>query len=143
MKKNIGLLLLIISSNIYSQGNNDSCKSLKKGVFEIYENGEKIGKVYRKENYQLEDYFNGKGLSKVRIKSDKCKLYFNSYKIEKDLDTITWVASYTKKERNLYSFIAKPLYLKIGYTYVGEIKKINDKIRDKKVLEIFKALENK
>lgn len=140
MKRIIGLLLLIFSSNMHSQINN--CKILKKGVFEIYENGEKIGRIYRKENYQLEDYFDGKDLSKVRIKTDKCKLYFNSYEIENDLDTITWVASYTKKERNLYSFNAKPLYLKIGYTYVGEIKKINDKIRDKQVLVIFKELEN-
>ena len=52
MKKNIGLLLLIISSNIYSQGNNDSCKSLKKGVFEIYENGQLLNQNASSIDYQ-------------------------------------------------------------------------------------------
>jgi hypothetical protein len=140
MKIIIGIFLLLNFSITYSQNNKCNCKNLKKGVFEIYEKGEKIGRVYRKGNYQLEDYFNGKDLSKVRINNKNCIFYLKSYTVKEDIDTLTMLIKYKKIKNNHYSFTGKTAYLKNGYRYNGEIKKIRNRL-DKNILTLFIKLE--
>ena len=141
MKIIVFVLFVLIPLTINSQESGD-CNELKFGVFEIYENEEKIGIIFRNDKYQIEKYPNTEELTIGKIKSDKCKFYIKSYKVKNDLDTITWVASY-KKEQNYYSFEAKPLYLKISYKYEGRIMKVSNEITDKRILNTFLELEKK
>ncbi|MCF6297573.1 MAG: hypothetical protein L3J08_06270 [Flavobacteriaceae bacterium] len=138
------LVILFVLNNllIYPQDTNIDCNELNNGVFELYEKNEIIGVIYRKNNYQIEKYLNNDKYTIGKTKLENCTILLNSYVVKVDLDTITWSVSYRKIKKNYYSFIGKPKYLKVDYKYVGEIKKINDEIRDRKILDIFKELEN-
>lgn len=129
MRNRILVLILIIPLFIFSQ-DEGNCKALKYGSFELYENGKKIGNVYRKDNLQIEKYFDKDTYTFVKIKPNNCEFYFNAYEVKKDLDTITWSVSYKKIKKNHYSFIGKPVYLNIDYVYQGELIKIEDKISE-------------
>jgi hypothetical protein len=136
-----GLIFFLFLTTYFSNAqNNDLCNDLKEGVFESYEDNKKIGVLYRKGFYQIEKEVNDSTYNIAKIKSKKCLFYVNSYEIKNKLDTITWSVSYRKIKKNHYSFIGKPKYLKVDYKYVGEIKKINDKIIDSQILNIFKRI---
>lgn len=139
MKQILLILILIFSINCYSQNKNSDCEELKNGTFEIYENGEKVGIVYRKENIQIEKYPNKKKFNFVKLKYDNCNITFNSYEIKQELDTITWSVNYNKINKVKYKYIVKPKYLNISYTSKGEIIKVSNKIK-KEILEIYSDL---
>jgi len=140
---NIWVILFLWNNLLsYSQSTNTDCNSLNKGVFELYENNERIGTVYRIENYQIEKYLNSDKYTIAKTNLENCSFSLKSYKVKEDIDTITWSVSYEKIKKNHYSFIGKPKYLKIAYTYVGEIKKINNEIRNKKILKILNELKS-
>ncbi len=141
MKYILVIISLIAASNSFSQGEVD-CKSLKSGVFEIHDKGQKILRIYRQNNFQIEYYPEENFLNILKIKSKKCNYYFKRYEIRNDLDTITWIVSYTKN-KNFYNYIAKPLYLKIDYKYEGIIKKVSDTIYNRKILNTFLTLKKK
>jgi hypothetical protein len=128
-------LILIIPLFIFSQ-DDESCNGLKYGSFELYENGKKIGNIFRKDNLQIEKYFDKDTYTFVKIKPSNCEFYFNAYEVKNELDTITWFVSYKKIKKDHYSFIGKPVYLNIDYVYQGELVKIADEIIEE-VEEIF------
>jgi Ca2+/Na+ antiporter len=139
-KLQIALMILILLPFLgFSQSM--GCDDLKHGVFEIYENNEKVGLVYRKGNFQIEDYLNGKELTTVQINEKDCLFYINSLKTENSLDTITMFVSYERIKKGYYTFLAKPGYLDLDYEYRGEIKKIGNEI-ESNILDIFEQLEN-
>ncbi|TXN36889.1 hypothetical protein FVB32_00970 [Flagellimonas hymeniacidonis] len=133
---------LIVSMSIVSCAQDKSCHELKYGVFEIYENDEKVGLIYRKDNFQLEDYLNGKKLKPTRLKEKDCLFYINSIEVKQSLDTVTMLVSYDKIKKNHYTFLAKPKYLDLDYKYEGEIKKVDNDIGSD-ILRLFEELENK
>ena len=134
------VLILIIPLFIFSQ-DKGNCNGLKYGSFELYENGKKIGNVFRKNNLQIEKYFDKDTYTFVKIKpKNNCEFYFNAYEIKKDLDTITWSVSYKKIKKNHYSFTGKPTYLNIDYVYQGELIKIENEISEE-VEEIFNKMK--
>lgn len=139
MKINVLILILISSINCYSQNKNSDCEELKNGTFEIYENGEKVGIVYRKGNIQIEKYPNKEELNFVKLKYNNCNITYNSYEIKQELDTITWSVNYNKIKKFKYKFIAKPKYLNISYTSEGEIIKLSNEIK-KEILKIYSEL---
>ena len=141
MRSRIIVLILIVPMYIFSQ-DIENCNGLKYGSFELYENGKKIGNIFRKDNLQLVKYFDKNTYTLVKIKPSNCEFYFNAYEVKNELDTITWFVSYKKIKKDHYSFTGEPKYLKIDYKYNGEIKKINDEIRDRKILDIFKELKS-
>ena len=116
------------------------CDELKYGVYEIYENNEKVGVIYRKDNLQLEDYLDGKELSPTKIREKDCYFYINSFEIKEAIDTVTMVVEYEKIKKNYYTFLATPKYLDLDYEYKGEIKKVGSDI-EPDILEIFESLE--
>ena len=139
MNKSLLIIVLIFSINSYSQNKNLECEELKNGTFEIYENGEKFGVVYRKGNIQIEKYPNKEELNFVKLRYDNCNITFNSYEIKQELDTITWSVNYNKIKKSKYKFIAKPKYLNISYSSEGVILKVSNKIK-KEILEIYSDL---
>ena len=132
-------LLILLPFAGFAQ--NKECVDLKYGVFEVHENDEKVGLIYRKGNYQLEDYLDGKELKMAKIREEDCLFYINSLEIKSDLDTVTMFTSYNKIRRGYYTFLAKPIYLDIDYEYRGQIKKISDDIAPD-VLKVFEKLES-
>ncbi|MGV6844835.1 MAG: hypothetical protein ACWA42_01750 [Lutibacter sp.] len=140
MRKIYIILFLLTPLFIYSQKVDYSCNDLKNGVFELYKADKKIGVIYRKDEYQIEKYFNNKTTTIAKIRHYGCKFHFNAYKISTDLDTITWSVSYKKIKEGQYSFVGKPTYLKIDYTYEGKIVKIKNKINSE-ILNIFDNLK--
>lgn len=117
------------------------CVNLKKGSFAIYENGIKVGHIYRKQNLQIEKYLDSTEDIVTSIKSEGCLFYMKSYHITEDLDTITWAVTYEEIGNNHYSYVGKPRYLEVDYNHHGEIKKISNKI-EKDILDIFKMFES-
>lgn len=135
------MLIILILLPFLSFSQSIDCDDLKYGVFEVHENNKKVGLIYRKGDFQLEDYLDGKELSKVKIKEKNCLFYIKSLKIKNDLDTITMVVLYNKIKKGCYTFWAKPRYLDINYEYSGKIKKVSNHM-DSEILKIFKELES-
>lgn len=131
----------IIAIPLASCAQNVSCEDLKYGVYEVYENNEKVGVIYRKDNLQLEDYLDGNELSPTKLREKDCYFYINSFEIREAIDTVTMFVEYKEIKRNHYTFLAKPKYLNLDYEYKGEIKKISNDI-EPDVLKVFKKLEN-
>ena len=142
MKSTFVILILAFSLSAFSQ-KKCNCNNLKTGVFELYENDKKIGLVFRKNNYQIEKYFDSDQFTIGKIKSKKCIFSLKSNEIKKDIDSVTWSLNYKEISAKHYSFIIKPKYLNVDYSYKGEIKKISNKIKNKEVLEIFTKLKHK
>lgn len=142
MNKILIILILFNSVLIYSQSTNADCNDLSNGTFELYENNEKIGAIYRKGNYQIEKYLDSDKYTIAKTKFKNCSVSLKNHEIKQDIDTITWSLSYKKIKDKHYSFIGKPKYLKVTYTYTGEIKKEDNEIKNKKILKIFKGLES-
>ena len=117
------------------------CEELKHGVFEVYENNEKIGLIYRKGNFQLEDYLDGKKLKTNSLQEKDCFFYIKSVEVKQALDTVTMFVVYDEIKKNHYTFLAKPKYLNIDYEYKGKIKKISSDIKPD-ILKIFEKLED-
>jgi hypothetical protein len=136
------ILILLILLPFTGLAQNKDCADLKHGVFEVHENNETVGQIYRKGNYQLEDYLDGKKFKIAKIREENCLFYINSLEIESDLDTVTMFTRYDKIKDGHYAFLAKPIYLDIDYEYRGKIKKISDDIAPD-VLKVFEKLESK
>ena len=131
------LILLPFAGFCQSTG----CEELKYGVFDVYENNEKVGRIYRNGDYQLEDYLDGKKLKTAKIREENCSFYINSLEIKTDLDTITMFTTYIRIREGYYTFLAKPKYLDIDYEYHGSIKKVGNEI-EPKIIKAFERLKN-
>ena len=142
LSKILLILTLFILMPSFGVAQNKSCDELKKGVFEVIENSKKVGVIYRKNGYQLEDYLNGKKIKIVRFREKKCQFYFNSLEIENELDTVTMFVTYKKSKKGIFSFLAKPIYHDIDYEYQGIMKKISNDI-DSNLIPVFDELEMK
>lgn len=134
------IILLIISMNNYSQNKESECSELKNGTFEIFENGEKVGTIYRKDNIQIEKYPNREKLSFVKLKYNNCNITFNAFEIKKELDTITWSVTYTKIKKGEFKYIGKPKFLNISYMNEGEIVKTSNNLNSE-ILQVFCGLK--
>jgi len=128
---------------LFSQ--NDICKILDTGVFELYEDDKKIGSVYRKKGIQIETYKNDIDNTIARYKKiGKCAYYITSFKISNNLDTITWKVKYKSISKKEFSFEAHPAFIDLnGYFYNGKIKKTSNTIKKGKLLKRFDKLQNK
>jgi len=106
-----------------------NCDQLQKGVFNLYENDELIGKLYRKNNIQVEKYLNEQSYTIGKFEYiDNCKLYLTHYYVKEPVDTITWVLSYSPLSKNTFRINAKPAYVDtLNYTYVAKIIKTSEK----------------
>jgi hypothetical protein len=134
------VILILIPFYLFSQNENDFCEDLEKGTFELYKKGEKIGFIYRKNEYQIEEYLNEEGYTIAKIKQNECLFRIKAHIIEDELDTITWAVSYQNIGEDKYSFEGKPAYLDIDYVYKGSIVKLGDVVNEK-ILIIFANLE--
>lgn len=132
-------LFIVIPGLGCAQGK--SCDELKHGVFEVHENNEKVGLIYRKGNFQLEDYLDGKKLKTNSLQEKDCFFYIKSVEVKQALDTVTMFVAYDEIKKNHYTFLAKPKYLNIDYTYKGKIKKVSNDI-EPDILKLFEELEN-
>jgi len=140
LKNILFIIILIYSVNCYSQ--TEDCDDLRKGTFEIFEKGEKLGIIYRKDNLQIEKYPNNEELFFVKLKFYDCNIILNTFEIKEEIDTITWSITYKKIDNGKYKYIGKPKYLNIPFTAEGNIEKISNKI-DKEILEVFSKLKLK
>ena len=143
MIKLLSFLTVMYSGHLFSQ--NDICKILDTGVFELYEKDKKIGSVYRKNGLQIEIYKNETDSTIARYKKiGKCSYSITNYKISIDLDTITWEVKYDSINKNEFSFEAHPAFIDLnGYFYNGKIKKKSNHIKKEKILKKFDELQNK
>lgn len=126
--------------NNYAQNKNSDCSELKNGTFEIFENGEKVGTIYRKGNIQIEKYTNREKLSFVKLKYNDCDITFNAFEIKEEIDTITWSVTYTKIKEGEYKYLGKPKFLDISYTNEGEIVKTSNDLKSE-ILQVFSDLK--
>ncbi|MCP4176614.1 MAG: hypothetical protein GY756_02510 [bacterium] len=104
---------------------------LKRGTFELYENNNKVGTIYRYKNIQIEEYPDTEKLLKVKL----TWIAFNKVLMSgleenpSAIDTITWLSSYLKKGKNHYSFISRAAFIDtLSYRYKGEILKTSNSI---------------
>ena len=134
-------IILIFLLPCFGFTQSEACLPLKSGTFEIYENDEKVGLVYRKGAFQLEDYLDGRELTVTKIRERDCTFYIRVAEAKEALDTVTMFVTYDKIKKGYYSFLAKPAYLKMDYEYRGEIRKIDKGIKPE-VLKVFERLEN-
>ena len=137
---NFIFFLICLTNSSFEQIND--CSELKEGVFEVYENEEKIGVIYRKGNYQIEKYINREDLNYVKIKRDNCRYIFKSDSIKSDIDTLIWRVNYTKIENDLFIFEANPVNLDINYNYHGSISKKSSIIPQELLNQLHKLNES-
>lgn len=139
MSKMLVILTIFCSVKIFSQNN---CSGLERGVFELYEEGIKIGLIYRKNGIQLESYENHpqQYTKAVYKRKGNCSYYLKSYEIKKDIDTITWEVSFTKLENDSFSFVGTPAFIKSGYSYGGKLIKISNRIEDMNIRKLLDKL---
>ncbi len=134
MYKQILILFLIV---IFS-----SCdkNSLKVGTFEIYEDEIYIGKIYRLNNYQIEEYPKTSLLiSQLSWKNDTSFVLKGTEINPKGIDTIQFLNFYSNISKNKYSLLAIPINSKFDYEYNATIVKKSNTI-DKKFLDTLLTL---
>ncbi|WP_104733943.1 hypothetical protein [Hanstruepera ponticola] len=120
MIKYLIILLLITGC---SQNN-----KLKVGTFELQEDGVPIGKIYRLNKYQIEEYSDGSLLfANLHWKSDSSFIIIGLEKDPKGIDTVSFLVKLKKTSKDEYALTSEPYYLKSSYTYKGVlIKKSSD-----------------
>ena len=127
-KVSVLLLLLLL---ILSCGNkNTICNQLSEGTFNLYENSQLIGQLFRKNNVQIEKYPNKKSyiIGKFKYISE-CQLHIKHYYIEEPIDTITWLVSYIPLADDTFEINAKPAFIStLNYTYKAKMVKISHTI---------------
>jgi hypothetical protein len=128
MKNSIFLILIFVLSNSCAQNTN----SIKNGTFELYENNELIGKIYRMNNFQVETYDNEiDHIARIDYKTDSTYLVQGTEKVKVGIDTVIFLNKYKMISENEFQITAEPYNLDIDYVYKAVLKKINNEI-DKK-----------
>jgi hypothetical protein len=139
MKNFIFVIILSISYFCFSQKADIACKSLRKGVFNIYEGDSIVGKVYRENNVQIEKYPNKNRLHYVRMTNNGCRYTLEKYFINENepLDTLKLDVRYELVKNNFYKYHISTRG--VNFTMEGFIKKISNSI-PKEFKEKFKEL---
>jgi len=124
------LFFLVLFVIISCSSQTKVCNELEYGTFKIFENNQEIGKIYRKNNIQIEKYYdNDKYIKVIFSKENECQYNIRSFDINEEIDTVNWNLSYTKIKEREYNFTAKPKYItNLNYSYEGKIIKVNDSI---------------
>lgn len=132
-RRNNNLFSLILFCIISS-----SCVSLKEGTFELMEEGESIGYLYRYKNIQAEKYFDKNVLTFAEVKwiNNHVMLLRSLSRKENSIDTITWRVDFSNSiTSNRFDGVVKAAYLDtLNHKYKFTIKKIDNKI-DKNIKE--------
>ena len=128
MKNSILLILIFALSNSCAQDINP----IKNGTFELYENNELIGKIYRMNNFQVETYDNENDhIARIDYKTDSTYLVQGTEKVKVGIDTVIFLNKYKMISKNEFQITAEPYNLDIDYVYKAVLKKISDEV-DKK-----------
>ena len=128
MKKFILLILFSAFANSCAQNTNP----IEKGTFELYENDELIGKIYRINNFQIETYENENDLfARIEYKTDSTYLVQGIEKVKVGIDTIVFINKYKMLGKDEFQITAKPYNVDIDYVYKAVLKKISNEV-DKK-----------
>ena len=115
------LILLILSCT----NNQSSCDKLMHGSFELFENDVLIGKLYRKDSFQIEEYLDKETYTIGRFKQiEGCVFLLKHNEIKKPTDTITWSINYIPLDSNIYEINARAAYIDtLKYVYRGKLVK--------------------
>ncbi len=136
------LSLFLILASLLSVSCSDR-NPLDNGTFKLFAEGKEMGKLYRKDNIQIECYFKDNVPFKTKYKKLNDSTYIlQSYEMLEKVDTVQYLLTYRNLGNDTYSFIAKPLYLDINYSLSGKLKKISDEIENKKVSEIINKIKD-
>ena len=121
-----------------------SCVTLDKGTFEIYESGNKVCTIYRESGIQIEEYLNREEFDIVRYeKIGKNSFILKPIKLSKTSDTINWRVEYQKKSSNEFLFKAIPLIKDTrNYVYEGLLLKTSNNIKNQNVMNLIDKYRN-
>jgi len=127
MMKIITYILLILTISCVQNTN-----PIKIGTFEIYEEDELIGKIYRLNNFQIETYDNETDqIARIDYKTDSTYLVQGIEKVKVGVDTVVFLNKYKMIGENEFQITAEPYNVNIDYVYKAVLKKINSGVDEK------------
>lgn len=122
--------VLILSLITFFSCNNNHliCNRLIEGSFDLYENDVFVGKLFRKNNIQIEKYSNDAIYTIVKFdRVNTCQFHLNHYSVLKSKDTITWLVECTPLKEDTFEINARAAYIDtLDYAYKGKMVKISD-----------------
>jgi hypothetical protein len=128
MKNFITLILFFLLIFSCAQNTNP----IKNGTFELYENDELIGKIYRLNNFQIETYENvDDHIARIDYKTDSTYLIRGIEKVQVGVDSIVFLNKYKMIKKNEFQITAEPYNVNLDYKYKAVLKKISDDVDEK------------
>ncbi|WP_420571919.1 hypothetical protein [Kordia sp.] len=119
------IIILILIIGCSQKQSNDY---LKKGTFELYENEKFIAKIYRLNNYQIEEYEDSIVVARLEWLSDNSFIIKSTKKNQIDMDTVTFAINHYKVSENEFKIIGKSYNVKLDYTYGATLKKKDSEV---------------
>ncbi len=112
-------LLLILECDTKNDG-------IKYGTFELYENDNIVGTIYRINNYQIEKYLDDSELiARIDYKTDSTYLMSGIEETQIGIDSIVWLTTYREIDINKYKLKAVPNNVNINYKYDATLVKVD------------------
>jgi hypothetical protein len=133
------MLFFLLSIFLSCNDRQSLCDKLTEGSFDLYEDGVFVGKLFRKNNFQIEKYADKQSYTIGKLRRiNTCQFYLNHNVVKKPMDTITWLITYTPLEKDTFEISAKSAYIDtLKYIYKGKMVKINNELNP----EINKLIE--
>ncbi len=137
----LGLLLLIFIVTSWVVSCKNACDNFKSGTFSLYENDQYVGTIYRMDSIQLEEYDEDYEFANLTWTND-CNILMVGPRVEKHVDTITWLFEYEKVNDSVYKIQGIPAYVDMNYRYRAIMIKTGEQIPEEN-LRLIKKLNQK
>ncbi len=102
---------------------------MKVGTFKLYEQGSLVSKIYRLNNYQIEENEGEILYAKLNWKSNSSVIIKGLEIVPNIIDTISFFMNHDEIEKNKYRIVSYPTDRRIEYKYEGILVRESSKIK--------------